>query len=144
MGNARSVFDYPQNGLRRFSADTPHRTVCAVLGIINSPMCFRISAQSRICRLAHWLLPGFAWRGVWGDRNPHPLTHPLQHCDFHDCQRFLQVVVSFFLVAGDGHAEPGEEIGAPLVHRVYDRNSRLAKAGQGVFSLGWNDGIDLA
>ena len=58
--------------------------------------------------------------------------------------RFLQVVVSFFLVAGDGHAEPGEEIGAPLVHRVYDRNSRLAKAGQGVFGLGRNDGIDLA
>ena len=58
--------------------------------------------------------------------------------------RLLQVVVSFFLVAGDGHAEPGEEIGAPLVHRVYDRNSRLAKAGQGVFGLGRNDGIDLA
>ena len=30
MGNARSVFDYPQNGLRRFSAATPHRTVRAV------------------------------------------------------------------------------------------------------------------
>ena len=27
----------------------------------------------------------------------------------------LQFVVSFFLVAWDGHAEPGEEIGAPLV-----------------------------
>ena len=29
-GYARSVFDYPQNGLRRFSAATPHRTVRAV------------------------------------------------------------------------------------------------------------------
>ena len=30
VGYARSVFDYPQNGLRRFSAATPHRTVRAV------------------------------------------------------------------------------------------------------------------
>ena len=30
IGYARSVFDYPQNGLRRFSAATPHRTVRAV------------------------------------------------------------------------------------------------------------------
>ena len=30
MGNARSAFGYPQNVLRRFSADTPHRTVHAV------------------------------------------------------------------------------------------------------------------
>ena len=30
MGNARSAFGYPQNVLRRFSADTPHRTVRAV------------------------------------------------------------------------------------------------------------------
>ena len=30
MGNARSVFDYPQNVLRRFSADTPRQTVRAV------------------------------------------------------------------------------------------------------------------
>ena len=30
VGYARSVFDYRQNGLRRFSAATPHRTVRAV------------------------------------------------------------------------------------------------------------------
>ena len=30
VGYARSAFGYPQNVLRRFSADTPHRTVRAV------------------------------------------------------------------------------------------------------------------
>ena len=50
----------------------------------------------------------------------------------------IQVVVSFFLVAGDGHAEPGEEIGTPLVHRVYDWDGRLAKAGQCTGGTGEN------
>ena len=53
-------------------------------------------------------------------------------------------MIQLFLVAGDRHAEPGEEIGAPLVHRVYDRNGRLTQVGQGVFGLRRNDGIDLA
>ena len=98
MGNARSVFDYPQNGLRRFSAATPHRTVRAVF----PHTAFRVGLVSSVSlpfasRLRFTLIPMDAppYGRAVSDAPPHSGLSPIAVFR-HYCSRHLICIVPFF------------------------------------------------
>ena len=97
VGYARSVFDYPQNGLRRFSAATPHRTVRAV-----SPhTALRVGLVSSVSlpfapRLRFTLIPMDAppYGRAVSDAPPHSGLSPIAVFR-HYCSRHLICIVPF-------------------------------------------------
>ena len=97
MGNARSVFDYPQNGLRRFSAAIPHRTVRAVF----PHTALRVGLVSSVSlpfapRLRFTLIPMDAppYGRAVSDAPPHSGLSPIAVFR-HYCSRHLICIVPF-------------------------------------------------
>ena len=97
MGNARSAFGYPQNGLRRFSADTPHRTVRAVF----PHTALRVGLVSSVSlpfapRLRFTLIPMDAppYGRAVSDAPPHSGLSPIAVFR-HYCSRHLICIVPF-------------------------------------------------
>ena len=97
MGNARSVFDYPQNGLRRFSAATPRQTVRAVF----PHTAFRVGLVSSVSlpfasRLRFTLIPMDAppYGRAVSDAPPHSGLSPIAVFR-HYCSRHLICIVPF-------------------------------------------------
>ena len=97
-GYARSVFDYPQNGLRRFSAATPHRTVRAVF----PHTAFRVGLVSSVSlpfasRLRFTLIPMDAppYGRAVSDAPPHSGLSPIAVFR-HYSSRHLICIVPFF------------------------------------------------
>ena len=96
-GNARSAFGYPQNVLRRFSADTPHRTVRAVfphtalrVGLVSSV------SLPFVPRLRFTLIPMDAppYGRAVSDAPPHSGLSPIAAFR-HYCSRHLICIVPF-------------------------------------------------
>ena len=97
MGNARSAFGYPQNVLRRFSADTPHRTVRAVF----PHTALRVGLVSSVSlpfapRLRFTLIPMDAppYGRAVSDAPPHSGLSPIAVFR-HYCSRHLICIVPF-------------------------------------------------
>ena len=97
VGYARSVFDYPQNGLRRFSAATPHRTVRAVF----PHTALRVGLVSSVSlpfapRLRFTLIPMDAppYGRAVSDAPPHSGLSPIAVFR-HYCSRHLICIVPF-------------------------------------------------
>ena len=96
-GYVRSVFDYPQNGLRRFSAATPHRTVRAVF----PHTALRVGLVSSVSlpfapRLRFTLIPMDAppYGRAVSDAPPHSGLSPIAVFR-HYCSRHLICIVPF-------------------------------------------------
>ena len=97
MGYARSAFGYPQNVLRRFSADTPHRTVRAVF----PHTALRVGLVSSVSlpfapRLRFTLIPMDAppYGRAVSDAPPHSGLSPIAVFR-HYCSRHLICIVPF-------------------------------------------------
>ena len=97
VGYARTVFDYPQNGLRRFSAATPHRTVRAVF----PHTALRVGLVSSVSlpfapRLRFTLIPMDAppYGRAVSDAPPHSGLSPIAVFR-HYCSRHLICIVPF-------------------------------------------------
>ena len=98
MGNARSAFGYPQNVLRRFSADTPHRTVRAAF----PHTALRVGLVSSVSlpfasRLRFTLIPMDAppYGRAVSDAPPHSGLSPIAAFR-HYCSRHLICIVPFY------------------------------------------------
>ena len=98
IGYARSVFDYPQNGLRRFSAATPRQTVRAVF----PHTAFRVGLVSSVSlpfasRLRFTLIPMDAppYGRAVSDAPPHSGLSPIAVFR-HYSSRHLICIVPFF------------------------------------------------
>ena len=116
MGSARSVFDYPQNGLRRFSAATPHRTVRA--GFPHTAL--RVGLVSSVSlpfasRLRFTLIPMDAppYGRAVSDAPPHSGLSPIAVFR-HYCSRHLICIVPFFT------QRPFASTGIAPLPRYYD------------------------
>ena len=97
IGYARSAFGYPQNVLRRFSADTPHRTVRAVF----PHTALRVGLVSSVSlpfapRLRFTLIPMDAppYGRAVSDAPPHSGLSPITVFR-HYCSRHLICIVPF-------------------------------------------------
>ena len=123
MGNARSAFDYLQNGLRRFSAATPHRTVRAVF----PHTALRVGLVSSVSlpfapRLRFTLIPMDAppYGRAVSDAPPHRGLSPIAVFR-HYCSRHLICIVPFTR-RGPSHPR--------ALPRVQNRFGRTASASQ--------------